>query len=170
MQKISHVWFLLILGSLSFWTAENLLGDERPGDGGDIVHPIEKDLRPFVGFIIDSIEIDNREIFDTSEDPYDNFIFRTANKLHVKTRKDVISRELLFEKGERFSVEFAKETTRNLRNRYTIYDSWVEIDKLSDSSILVRVVTIDEWSFAGGFEVSREGNEYRYEISFEERN
>lgn len=154
---------LILLSSSSF-------GDERSGGEDDITHPLRKDLIKYEGKIIDSIEIDNREIYDTNVEPYNNFFFRTANKLHIKTRRAVIARELLFETKDLFSVDLVEETTRNLRNRYTIYDSWAEVKQLSDSSVLVRIVTIDEWSFAGGFEISREGNEYRYEVSFEERN
>ncbi len=147
----------------------DVFGDNRPG-GSDARHPTETDLVKYNGLIIDSIEIENREIFDTKAKGYNNFIFRTANKLHVKTQKSVLARELLLYLGDEFSAELAEESARNLRNRYVIYDSWNEVTVLSDSTILWRVITIDEWSFAGGFEISREGNEYRYTIGFEERN
>ena len=128
------------------------------------------ELEKYNGLTIDSVEIDNREIFDTKVKPYNNFIFKTANKLHVRTKKFVIARELLLKKGDAFESELADEITRNLRNRYVIYDAWIEIEQLESGNLLMRLVTIDEWSFSGGLGISREGNEYSYKIGFLEKN
>ncbi len=128
------------------------------------------ELEKYNGRVIDSVEIDNREIFDTQIEPYNNFLFKTANKLHIRTRTFVIARELLLKKGDVFESELAEEITRNLRNRYVIYDAWIEIEELDSGNLLMRLVTIDEWSFSGGLGISREGNEYSYEIGFLEKN
>ena len=128
------------------------------------------ELEKYNGLRIDSVEIDNREIFDTQIEPYNNFIFKTANKLHIRTKTLVIARELLLKKGDVFESELAEEITRNLRNRYVIYDAWIEIEELDSGDLLMRLVTIDEWSFSGGLGISREGNEYSYEIGFLEKN
>ncbi|MGH8015574.1 MAG: hypothetical protein ACREBV_05240, partial [Candidatus Zixiibacteriota bacterium] len=168
-QNFSHYSFFQTIFLILFLAGTPVNGDNRPG-GADAQHPLEEELAVFNGRVIDSIEIENREIFDTKDEAFDNFIFRTANKLHIKTQKSIIYRELLLNKGEEFDAELAEESVRNLRNRYIIFDAWNEVTLLSDSTILWRIVTIDEWSFAGGFEVSREGNEYIYEIGFEEKN
>ncbi|MCH7689505.1 MAG: hypothetical protein IIA17_00485 [candidate division Zixibacteria bacterium] len=128
------------------------------------------ELEKYNGLRIDSVEIDNREIFDTQIEPYNNFIFKTANKLHIRTKTLVIARELLLKKGDVFESELAEEITRNLRNRYVIYDAWIEIEELDSGDLLMRLVTIDEWSFSGGLGISREGNEYSYDIGFLEKN
>ena len=44
------------------------------------------ELEKYNGLRIDSVEIDNREIFDTQVEPYNNFLFKTANKLHIRTK------------------------------------------------------------------------------------
>jgi len=147
----------------------NASADSRPR-GSDYHHPISSGLVRFDGRIIDSIEIENRQIFDTQKEPYNNVVFRTANKLHIKTRKSVLARELLLDKGDRFSSELAEEIARNLRNRYIVYDAWIEVDSLTANTVLMRIVTIDEWSFTGGFDITREGNEYLYQLGFEEKN
>lgn len=120
--------------------------------------------------IVDSIVIDNREIFDTSDPDYDAFIFKWANHLHIVTRQKVIAREVLLEVGEPYSSELAHETERNLRGRLSIYDAWVRPEVLPDDRLLVRVVTIDQWSLTGGVTVSQEGQDYEYEIGFDEDN
>jgi len=122
------------------------------------------------GTVVDSIVIDNRNIFDTDTKQYDYFIFKTANKLHYKTRRQVIEREVLLEVGKPYSPELAEETARNLRQRLQLYDAWIETEKLANGHLLVRIVTIDEWSLSGGFNISRDGNETRYKLGVTERN
>ncbi len=132
-------------------------------------------IRP-VGFdpngrIIDSIEIDNRNIYDLENPKYRGLIFRTANNLHTVTRRGIIQRELLFSVGQPFSIEVANETARNLRTRFPLNDAWIEVRDLGDNKVLVRLVTIDQWSLIGGLRsFDRDGNETNLQFGFEERN
>ena len=135
--------------------------------------PVTEDRVPEVaheGLLVDSIVIDNRNIYDTKKARYDNFVFRTANALHWTTRKRVVGREVLLHVGEPYSQELAEETARNLRRRLTLYDAWVETSLLPNGHLLVRVVTVDQWSISGGFNISREGNELRYQIGVTDKN
>ncbi len=120
--------------------------------------------------IIDSIVIENRNIFDTGNPRYKHFIFKLTNKLHVVTREKVIQRELLFKKGDNYPNELVEETERNLRNHLQLYDAWIETDTLPNGHLLVRVVTIDEWTLAVGPNYSREGNENLFELTLTDRN
>ena len=122
------------------------------------------------GLLIDSIEIDNRNIYDTEDPRYDNFIFRTANHLHVRTREKTVRRELLFARGDTFSTTLVEETARNLRSNLILYDAWIETEILSDDRVLVRVVTMDQWSLSGGLQVGREGNESNLRLEVTEKN
>lgn len=133
----------------------------------------DKEIDPginFDGLLVDSIVIENRNIYNTSEKRYDNFIFKTANKLHFVTRAGIIKRELLFQEGDPYSSELAEEIGRNLRARYILYDAWVVPELLADGTLLVRVVTIDQWSLLGGLAIRRDGNETNYQVGFEEKN
>jgi len=122
------------------------------------------------GVIVDSIVIENRNIFDTASNRHRHFIFQLANKLHYKTRRNVIKREVLVKAGEAFSPELAEETARNLRQRLALYDAWVETKMLANGHLLVRIVTIDEWSLSGGLNISRDGNKTEYRLAVAERN
>lgn len=123
------------------------------------------------GLTIDSIVIDNRNIYDLSEPRYSKFLFRLANKLHIVTRRKIVRRELLFKEGEPFSSEIARETARNLRTRFPFNDAWITTEILPAGGLLVRVVTIDQWSLLGGLKsIDTDGNETRYQIGVEERN
>jgi len=124
----------------------------------------------YQGIIVDSVVIENRDIYDTDSERYRLFVFKLANRLHYKTRQSVIKREILIKAGEKFSPELAEETARNLRHRLSIFDAWVETQILPNGHLLVKIVTIDEWSLSGGINISREGNETKYGLSATERN
>lgn len=125
---------------------------------------------PYEGRIIDSIVINNRNIYDTKKRAYSSFIFKLANKFHYKTRKNIIKQELLLKKGDHFSKKLADESTRNLRSRLVVYDAWITIDTLSNGHIIVTVTTIDQWSLTGSVDINREGNETTYDMGVDEKN
>ena len=129
-----------------------------------------EDYHAFEGLIVDSVEIDNRNIFDTSDDEYDSFLFRMANRLHMTTTKKAIAREVLLKKGSVYSNDLAEETSRILRERFILYDAWVEKKIMDNGNLLVRVVTIDQWSLSLGADIRREGNENTVKIGALERN
>jgi len=122
------------------------------------------------GTIVDSIVIENRNIFDTDSRKYRHFIFKLANKLHFKTRRNIIRREVLIKEKEVFSPELAEETARNLRSQLALFDAWIEVEILPNGHLLVRIVTIDEWSLSGGLNPTRDGNKTRYQLAVAERN
>jgi len=120
---------------------------------------------------VDTIAIDNRNIYDTSDPRYDGFLFRAANRLHIVSRKRVIEQEILLRCGEPYSRKRADETARNLRHRLAVNDAWVETEILPDGRLLVRVITVDQWSLLGGVKgIHRDGNETDYQFGVEERN
>ncbi|UCG62057.1 MAG: hypothetical protein JSV52_01830 [Candidatus Zixiibacteriota bacterium] len=122
------------------------------------------------GVQIDSVVIENRNIYDTGNDAYDKFIFKLANKLHIKTRAYTVRRELLLRKGDLFSRDLAEESSRNIRQNLKVYDAWIETEMLSNGNLLMKVITVDEWSLTGGINYTREGNETRFKIGAEEEN
>ena len=129
------------------------------------------DENHYAGLVIDSVEIDNRNIYELEDDRYDGFFFRTANRFHIVTRRQIVRQELLFRKGEPFSPELASETARNLRTRLPFKDAWVDVEETTPGHVLVRVVTIDQWSLIGGLRsIDNDGGETNLRIGFEERN
>ena len=98
---------------------------------------------------ISFIYIDNHSIFDTSEPGLDkrfSWAYRIANSLHVKTKRSVIERELLFGPGDCFDQYLLDETERLLRN----YRFLSQVDLFGvpqpDGSYHVIVDTQDQWS------------------------
>jgi len=119
--------------------------------------------------IIDTVIINNQDIFDTSDPEYGHWIYSLANKFHIKTKKSVISREVLLKPGEPFSPSLAEETGRNLRTLPYIYEADVALDSSNGRNRLV-VTTSDRWTLAGGPTISRSSRQTTYKIGVEELN
>nr|MBN2277686.1 hypothetical protein [candidate division Zixibacteria bacterium] len=122
------------------------------------------------GPLIDTIIIENNNIFDTDLPRYDTWIYRWANKLHIYTRSYVVSREVLQKPGEPFSRELADETERNLRALRFISTASVEFGIDPSGRNIMRVVTTDVWTLTGGFSVHRNSGEVTYQLALKETN
>jgi hypothetical protein len=121
-------------------------------------------------YVIDSIVINNNNIFDTEKPRYAEWPYKFANRVHVKTRRSVISRELLLGEGEIYSTELARETERNLRALPYIWSADVSLDTTSDERNIMRVTTWDRWTLLGGPTISRNAGQNIYELGVEELN
>ena len=109
------------------------------------------------GAVIGEILIDNQDIFDLNDPREDNWLFRLANNLHIKTRPNVIRRQLLFRGGERYSRRLLDESERILRADGYFYDAWIRPVRYHDGKVDVRVTTRDVWTLNPGFNISRSG-------------
>ena len=159
------IWLLLAPSVLKAGDVISAVGSSSEGDR---FRTIES---RFKGSIIDSIEIDNRNIYDLQDRRYKGFLFRAADHLHIVTKQQIVRQELLFSVGDKFDPELVAETARNLRTRFPFNDAWIETKQIGPGRVLVRVVTIDQWSLVGGLRsINREGQETDMRIGFDERN
>ena len=122
------------------------------------------------GAIIRDIRVKPENIFDLADENENNWLFRTANKLHIQTRPQVIEQILLFKRGERVSAQKINETERLLRNNRFIYD--VEITSISneDGTVDIEVVTRDTWTLDVAGSVSRSGGNNKTSFGLKEYN
>jgi len=95
---------------------------------------------------IGEIEIDRKEVFDTSREDEDHWIFRLANTLHIATRETVIRHELLFAPGDPLDPELLAQTERNLRAYSFLRNARVTHSPDKDGTARVKVETWDSWS------------------------
>jgi hypothetical protein len=98
---------------------------------------------------ISYVFVDNRSIFDLAElDPDARFrwAYRLANKLHVRTRKEFILDELLFQSGDCLDPLLLEESGRLLRAHRFIGQSDVFAIPQPDGTHHVNVYTQDEWT------------------------
>ena len=75
--------------------------------------------------VINAIQIVSDEVFEEPSSGFAAF-FRIANKIHVRTREQVIRRELLFAPGEPLNHERLEQTERNLRALAFLRDARIE--------------------------------------------
>lgn len=113
------------------------------------------------------IVLNRQNIFDSSETTH--WAQRMANSLHVRTRPQVIRRELLFQVGEPFDSVLMAESARNLRGLGIFRD--VRIDSIpADSGVMMRVTTRDGWTTRAGGRLRTSGGQISFGLSFFEDN
>ena len=122
------------------------------------------------GAVVREIHVRPQNIFDLDREDENNWLFRTANKLHVVTRATVIEQILLFKRGERVSVQKIDESERLLRNNRFIYDAEIRPLASGDGSVDIEVITRDSWSIDLVGSVSRSGGNNKTSFGLKEYN
>jgi len=125
--------------------------------------------RPVVSLppLVRAVEINRLNVFADSEATF--FLPRLANRLHVRTRPEVVEQELLFRAGEPYDSASVSETARNLR-RLGIF-RLVRLDSaMSDTGLIVRVTTQDGWSTKPEFAFRSTGGQVAWRVSLVEEN
>ena len=109
------------------------------------------------GAVIGSVRINNGNVFDVEDPAEDKALFRLANALHVRTRPDVISDQLLFHAGEAFSARAVEESARILRQNRYLQDASITPVAYEDGVVDLEVATTDVWTLMPKFSLSRSG-------------
>ncbi len=120
--------------------------------------------------VIDSIEIISRNVFDTDDPRYDNFLFHLANSLHIVTRPAIVRRELLLDRGEVFDTSLADESERNLRALPYLFESDISLRTGERGENILMVNTSDKWSTVARASLHRSGRRDDFQFGFEENN
>ncbi|MEW5925356.1 MAG: hypothetical protein AB1746_15345, partial [Candidatus Zixiibacteriota bacterium] len=136
--------------------------------GGAGAEPETND--PISQVLIDSISIENNNIFNPDSAKYDLWIFHLANRLHIRTKKYVIARELLLDKGEPFSRRLADESERNLRALPFLWNAQLNMVKGPSGENVLKVTTSDTWTLLGGMSINRSAGETVVHMRAEEQN
>src|SRR5204862_407004 len=107
--------------------------------------------------VIGEVRIDNRNIFDLTDEKENGILYRAANAIHIQTRAWVVRRQLLFKPGERVSARLIEETERLMRSNRIFYDvSFVPV-AYRDGVVDIEVRTRDTWTLEPGASASRAG-------------
>lgn len=158
-----------ILISIAAFPAFSLLagaavGAEKPAD------EIDPDKLEAANVVIGEIILDKQDVFDLTNPKENNWLFRLANKWHIKTKDKVITKQLLFEPGDTYSKRLADESERILRRNTYFYDVSIKPVNHEDGKVDVLVTTKDVWTLSPGFSISRKGGENKTIIDIEELN
>lgn len=122
------------------------------------------------GARIGSIAVRALDVFDTDDPRESNWLFRTANSLHIATRPGVIRRALLFRPGDPVSVRLIEETERLLRGARFLYDVSIRPLAVNDGVVDIEVVTRDSWTLDPGLSAGRSGGANSSSLSLREYN
>jgi outer membrane protein assembly factor BamA len=117
-----------------------------------------------------NITVDN--VFDPSNPEEDKKLYRWANRVHVRTREDVVEDVLLFAPGDPFVARLLDESARALRARSFIADASVEPGSYdpATNSVDVDVRVRDSWSLALDLKLNRTGGETEWGIGLSDSN
>jgi len=148
-----------------------LLGAARSAAAADeaaaIPPPAELEAR---GAVVGKVTVVVGDVFDTTIDGEDDWLYRTANKLHINTRPSVIRSQLLFKPGDPYRHRIVQETERNLRQRDYLYDATIVPVAWDGHAVDLEVRTRDVWTLNPGVSFSRKGGENALGISIQEDN
>ena len=122
------------------------------------------------GAVIGEIHVDSEDIFDLTDPREDKPLYSLANWLHIRTRPDVIRRQLLFASGERVSARLIDETERNLRGNDYFYDVAIRPLDVHDGVVDIQVKTRDTWTLVPTANLSRSGGVNRGGLGFRDSN
>ena len=120
--------------------------------------------------IIGEIEFEIHDVFDPDHPKERNWFFRAANTVHVKTRKGVIRRLLLFREGDAYSARALVESERVLREADYLFDVRIVPVAFKNNRVRVRVVTRDVWTLQAGLSFGRSGGANDYTIGLSDSN
>ena len=122
------------------------------------------------GAVIGQVLVDNQNIFNLDIPEENNFLYRLANSLHIRTRAGVIRRILLFKPGEQLSVQKIEESERLLQNTTYIYEVSIRPIAYQDGVVDIEVLTRDTWTLDPGLGFSRKGGENTSKYGLKELN
>jgi len=123
-----------------------------------------------MGTRIGRIVLDRQNVFDTSREDEDKFLYRLANRWHILTRDSVIRQQLLFREGDLYSQRLVAESARILRRNEFLYTAVVEPLRYADGTVDIIVRTRDLWTLMPGISISRSGGENKSRASISESN
>jgi hypothetical protein len=122
------------------------------------------------GAVVGEIHIHTQSIFDPDKPGENRLLFRLADRLHRTTRPEVIERQLLLRRGDRFTREALEESERILRANSYLYDAQVRAVPAGDGVVDIEVTTRDVWTLQGGIAFNRAGEQNTGSVHLEDTN
>ncbi|RME57705.1 MAG: hypothetical protein D6780_07915, partial [Candidatus Dadabacteria bacterium] len=160
---------LCLIGSYLSFLFNNTVFGEDPYLKSNSSKVSKKDIKQksyyrFKGKTIKEIEIEIRPIFD----PPPNWLYRTANRLKVPTRKSTVKQELLFKEGDDFDPFAFAETERLLRTLPFLRDIQMSVKPINEKEVKVIVSVQQTWTLIPQVSLSTEGGRRKVEGGLEE--
>jgi hypothetical protein len=127
----------------------------------------EEETRPLR---IGDIELVINNVFEEGKEDVFSWAYRFGNKIHIRTREDVVRSELLFGTGDVLDKEALEQTERNLRGLTFIRDARVETYPAEGGKVNIRVTTYDSWTLVPQIRFAKSANRIVWTLGVAERN
>ncbi len=119
---------------------------------------------------VGDIRIVTGDIFDPEQDKENRWYNRVANRVHIKTRDEVVARRLLFKTGDPLNMRILAESERLLRAYNFIQDARVQVEQICGQQAHISVQTTDNWTLTPGLSFGRSGGNNSGGVNLEEHN
>lgn len=117
-----------------------------------------------------AIEIRIGDVFDPTQPHENHWIARTANLLHIETRRKVVARELPFKAGDRVNARLIHQVERNLRAFRFLKDAFIDPEVQADGTVKAIVRTQDAWTLKVSAGFTQVGGQRNFGFSLKEVN
>jgi len=153
---------------LALLCSANVVAGEGDGKGLGVL-PSPEELEAS-GAVIGQVTVVVGDVFDTSIDGEDGWLYRSANKLHIETRPKIIENQLLFKPGEPYRHRLVLETERILRANNFLYEAVIVPVAYDGQTVDLEVRTRDVWTLNPGISFTRKGGENTFGAQLQEDN
>jgi hypothetical protein len=138
-------------------------------EGESLPSPQELEAR---GVTVGEILVQVYDVFDPSDPGEDNWVYRTANALHYKTRGYAVEQQLTFRTGEPLKAQRMAESERVLRGRRYLFDAVIRVARYHPETNVadIEVSVRDVWTLNPGISYSRTGGTNKSSVKIEELN
>jgi hypothetical protein len=165
-RKRAAAWAVTLLLAL----AGGGLCAATPGQAStDAAMPSDAELEA-MGVAIGRIHLSIGDVFDSGIEGENGPLYALANRLHRRTRREVIRQHLLIAEGQPYSRRLLDESARMLRSERYIGEASVEPERYANGVVDVRVTTRDIWSLTPGLSFGRRGGNNSFAFELEELN
>lgn len=110
------------------------------------------------------------KLFDIGGLDQDSALFRLGNRLHIRTRDETISDQLLFHEGQLYHASAVAESARILRSTRYLRDASIRPVAYHDGVVDIEVTTQDVWTLNPGISFGRHGGKNTGGFDLEELN
>ncbi|MCC7199711.1 MAG: BamA/TamA family outer membrane protein [Gammaproteobacteria bacterium] len=143
-----------------------------------VIPPVPGETLPTIaelearGAVIGQVFIRVFDVFDPTIKGEDNWLYRTANKLHINTKEATVRARLTFHEGEPVSHVRLEESERSMRGQRYVYDAIVRPVRYdaATNTVDIEVSIRDVWTLNPGISFSSSGGANRERIELEELN
>jgi outer membrane protein assembly factor BamA len=117
------------------------------------------DFSSYEGALIGEITVLVLPIFNPDDPQENNWLYRSANFLHIDTRRGTVRRQLTVQAGERLQATKLEESERILRQKNYFSDAMIVPARLCGERLDLLVVVRDVWALTPLADFSRAGGE-----------